>query len=253
MPRITLLGSAATLAGPDNDSIYLLLQSGAGDLLLDCGGSPPQKLARAGADLSRIRGVLLTHDHSDHIYGLPLLVQALMLLTWENRWSGELLVWGLEETLMTARALLDLFRLSDRLPIDLIPLAAEPGYLVLEDEEFRITTAPVDHSRPTVGVRIENKSNGRVLVYSSDTRPCPGLLQLAAGADILLHEASVLEAGMGHSTAGQAGETAARAGVKRLVLVHFDPARDRESMAAEAGRHFGGPVEVGRDWMTFDL
>lgn len=92
MPRITLLGSAATLAGPENDSIYLLLESKAGDILLDCGGSPPHKLAQIGADLGRIRGVLLTHDHSDHVYGLPLLVQALMLLTWEERWSGELLI-----------------------------------------------------------------------------------------------------------------------------------------------------------------
>jgi ribonuclease Z len=253
MPQITLLGSAATLAGPENDSIYLLMQSVAGDYLLDCGGSPPYKLAQVGADLSRISGVLLTHDHSDHIYGFPLLVQALLLLSWEDRWSGELLVWGLPETLATARTLLETYRLAGRIPIDFCPLAAEPGYPVLENEELCVTSTPVNHSRPTVGVRIEGKTSGRVIAYSSDTSPCSELVQLAAGADILLHEASVLEPGMGHSTAGQAGETAARAGVKRLVLVHFDPARDRARLEAEATRCFGGPVEVGRDWMTFDL
>ena len=251
--RITLLGSAATLAGRENDSIYLLLQSGAGDYLIDCGGSPPHKLAQVGADMGRIRGVLLTHDHSDHMYGFPILVQALMLLNWEERWSGELLVWGLPETLSTARALLDLFHLANRIPISFRPLVPEPGFAVLEADDVRIYSTPVDHSRPSVGVRIEGRASGRVLAYSSDTRPCPGLDQLATGADILLHEASVLEPGMGHSTCWQAGETATLTGAGRLVLVHYDPRRDRSSMLAEAAQRFDGPVEVGRDWMSFDL
>jgi ribonuclease BN (tRNA processing enzyme) len=38
-----------------------------------------------------------------------------------------------------------------------------------------------------------------------------------------------------------------------LVLVHFDPARDRSTMVAEAAKGFGGPVEVGQDWMTFEV
>ena len=152
MPKITLLGSAATVAGRDNDSIYLLVQSVAGNYLIDCGGSPPYKLAQAGADLGQVRGVLLTHDHSDHIYGFPYLVQALMLLSWEDRWSGELVVWGLSETLTTARALLDLLQMAYRIPIDFRPLVPEPEFRVLETADMRIVTTPVEHSRPAVEI-----------------------------------------------------------------------------------------------------
>ncbi len=253
MPRVTLLGSAATLAGREHDSIYLLIRSAAGHYLVDCGASPPHKLARAGADLGAVRGVLLTHDHADHIYGLPLLVQALMLLTWERAWSGELAVWGLPETLVTAEALLAVFGLTDRIPLDFRPIPARPNTLVLETADLTIRTTPVEHTRPTVAVRMEGKASGQVLVYSGDTRPCPALCHLAAGADLLLHEATVTEPAIGHSTAAQAGETAAAAAVRQLVLVHFDPAGDREVMVAEAAKSFGGPVEVGRDWMTFEL
>ena len=253
MPLVTLLGSAATLAGRENDSIYLLIQSAGGHYLVDCGGSPPHKLARAGADLGRVRGVLLTHDHADHLYGLPLLVQALMLLTWERAWSGALAVWGLPGTLVTAEASLEVFGLVDRIPLDFRPISAEPHTLVLETADMTIHTTPVEHTRPTVAVRIEGKASGRVLVYSSDTRPCPGLCQLAAGADWLLHEATVDEPAIGHSTSAQAGETAAAAGVGQLVLVHFDPAADQRLMVDEAAKSFGGPIEVGRDWMTFEL
>jgi len=252
MPRVTLLGSAATVAGRENDSIYLLLQSADGDYMIDCGGSAPHKLARAGAELARLRGVLLTHDHADHIYGFPLLVQALMLSSWATAGPGELTVWGLPETLVTARGLLDLFQLADRIPIDFQPLVPEAAHLALETAELRIFTTPVQHSRPTVGVRIEGKASGRVLAYSSDTEPCAGVRQLAAGADLLLHEATESEPTPGHSTPAQAGQVAAAAGVSRLILVHF-AVGEEAALIAQAAKAFGGPVQRGCDWATFEV
>jgi ribonuclease BN (tRNA processing enzyme) len=46
---------------------------------------------------------------------------------------------------------------------------------------------------------------------------------------------------------------AAQADVGRLVLVHFDPSLDPDLLCAQAAKEFGGPVEVGQDFMTFDL
>ena len=92
-----------------------------------------------------------------------------------------------------------------------------------------------------------------MLSYSGDTEPCSGLRHLAAGADVLFHEATVMEPMPCHSTPAQAGETAAQAGVGRLVLVHFDPAQDERTMVGEAAKRFDGPVEMGRDRMIFDL
>ncbi len=254
MPAVTLLGSAATVADEKRNSIYLLLDCSTGLYLIDCGGSPSHKLALIGADLCRLRGVLLTHDHADHIYGFPVLVQTLLLLNWAGRWDHELVVWGLAETLATAATLLDALGLTDRIPINwetILPAAI--GHVVLETDDLRLLTAPTRHSRPSVAVRVEAQASGRSLTYSSDTGPSENVRLLAAGTDILLHEATVWKPMSGHSTPQQAGEAAAAANAGRLVLVHLDPSLRPDALLAEATKAFGGPVEVGRDWMQFEL
>ena len=52
-----------------------------------------------------------------------------------------------------------------------------------------------------------------------------------------------------HSSAADAGQVAARAGVRRLILTHVGAAYhdDVEALAAEARQHFDGDVEVAEE------
>jgi ribonuclease Z len=70
---------------------------------------------------------------------------------------------------------------------------------------------------------------------------------LAQDADILVHEAA--KNTLGHSSAAQAGEIARRAGVGRLVLIHYRPTpKQYDRWLAEAAAAFGGPVELAQDF-----
>jgi ribonuclease Z len=70
---------------------------------------------------------------------------------------------------------------------------------------------------------------GCSLVYCTDTVFCEAAVELARGADLLIHEAtfSHAEADLAiqrqHSTSTMAAQTALEAGVKRLVLTHLSP------------------------------
>jgi ribonuclease BN (tRNA processing enzyme) len=106
-------------------------------------------------------------------------------------------------------------------------------------------------------------------VISGDTAPSDNLVNLARGADILVHSvmypqaidrlvgrvpnaAALKESILAHQTSAEdAGRIAQAAGVKILVLSHLVPADDpevTERMWIEAAEsHFHGKVVLGRD------
>lgn len=91
--------------------------------------------------------------------------------------------------------------------------------------DAQLTFAPTSHPVETLAVRIEH--GGKCVVYSSDTAPAEGVVELARGCDLLIHEVSgnpgqEEEAHrVGHSTTANAVELARRAGVKMLMPIHF--------------------------------
>jgi ribonuclease Z len=93
---------------------------------------------------------------------------------------------------------------------------------------------------------------GQSVAVVMDTRVCAGAVELARGCDVLLcestylHQDADLAQAYGHLTARQAGELAARAGVRLLVLAHFSRryGDDVEPFANEARRSAGPGVDV---------
>ena len=101
-------------------------------------------------------------------------------------------------------------------------------------------------------MRITNKHNGKVLAYSCDTEPCPNVMKIASGADILIHEAGGPPPG--HSTARMAGEAAAQAGVGELYLIHYQVwNQDPEPLVQEAAETYDGPIHLCRDLDQFEF
>ena len=101
---------------------------------------------------------------------------------------------------------------------------------------------------------------GLRFVFSGDSAPCPALEQAAQGADLLLCDATYAlpeqqaqAAQWGHSTFGQSAALAAKAGVKRLWLVHYSPMiTDPEQQLAQAQSVFPA-AECGFDGKRITL
>jgi ribonuclease Z len=125
-----------------------------------------------------------------------------------------------------------------------------------------IVVGATDHRpvEPTVGYRVEY--DGATVVIGGDGVPCDGLDRLCAGADVYVQTVirqdlvelvprprlqDILDY---HSTVEQAAATAARAGVRTLVLTHFVPPLtpgQEDAWRDLAAAHFDGEIVVADD------
>lgn len=276
--RLVLLGTAG---GPrprkSRSGSAQAIVSGGSIYVVDCGYGVARQMVLAGLPLKQLRHVFITHHHSDHDIELGPLLQ----LAWLSGLTTPVDCWGPPSmgAMIADYARYESYDLAIRQSDEgrppfrqLVRTHELDGSLrVMEEGGMRVTAAKVIHPPVDLALAYRFDAPDRSIVISGDTRPSEALIQLAKGADILVHEAmmpdrvqqlvgsmpngpalarSVLSH---HSSAEQAGQVAAAAGVKMLVLSHLVPAEDpdvpdREWLAA-ASRHFSGPIVVGRDLM----
>ena len=246
MEKITILGSANAVAKKDQQNTHLLIETENRKILVDCGNHTAASLGRAGVDINEITDLILTHFHADHVGSLPLLIMDM----WLEKRTAPLNIYGLAITLEKAQKLLELFdwhKWANMYPVNFITANDHSETLLINDEFVKLTAAPVVHLIPTIGIRVEF-SSGSKTVYTCDTEPCAAVEALALGADNLLQEAA--GPGKGHTSPLQAAEVAARCGVKRLVLIHFESRAGEEQLLAQTRGVFNGRVDLSDDGMV---
>lgn len=269
-----VLGSGSPLPDPERAGPSTLVRTAAGDLLFDCGRGVLMRAAAAGSAAGALRGLFLTHLHSDHTTDLNDIVTSRWITSFQPLPLSVYGPVGTASLVQATEAMLELdigYRLAHHADLQWRPsshvVECERG-TVLEEGTVRVIAAPTDHApvRPTVGFRIEE--GGASVVIAGDTVPCPGLDDLCAGADVLVHTVvrpdlieplglpRLLDVLDYHSSVEDAAGTAARNGVGTLMLTHLVPAPRPETESewvALAAAHFDGTVVMARDLLTLDV
>ncbi|SHF87196.1 MBL fold metallo-hydrolase [Geodermatophilus nigrescens] len=220
--RLTVVGCSGSGPGPTSAASCYLVEHDGFRVLLDLGNGAFGAL-QALADPDSIDAVYLTHLHADHCLDVAPMV------VW-HRWSGRssrrrvplIAPAGADRRLAQAYD-------ADGAPLtDVFDFAVTPVSAVLGP--FEVRTARTAHPAECHAIRLT--AHGSSLVYTGDTGPSAAVVDLARGADVLLAEAAHPERDDLppdlHLTGRQAGEAAAAAGVRRLLVTHVpawvDPA-----------------------------
>lgn len=277
--RLVLLGTRGgpRVGGTGRSNPATLIVVAGVPYLVDCGYGVSRQLVQANVPLNTLRHIFITHQHSDHnleygavvynawvagltapvhAYGPPPIAQMTLDFMAFMRFDIE--------TRIADEGRPDLRRLLVAHEID------RPG-TVMRNADVTVTAARVRHPPIEHAYAYRFDTADRSIVVSGDTTYSPELIELARGADVLVHEilyepgidrllarvpnAATLRKHMmdSHTIPEDVGRVAAAAGVKMLVLSHFVPPDDdsiTDSMWTDGVRkHYGGPIVLGRDLM----
>jgi ribonuclease BN (tRNA processing enzyme) len=243
--RLVVLGCSGGYPAPNRACSGYLVEASGRRLWLDAGsGTLARLLARRS--LAEIDAVWLTHLHPDHWTDLPLAIHALAVGAAER--SEPLPVHGPRD--WAAAVGVDLHSRAETYS----PLYEErvlSDGLEVQIGEVRVRSAAVVHGIETYALRVE--ANGVSLVYSADSAPCEEMVELARAADLFLCAAGTMTSSPIHPNPRQAGEMAAAAGVRRLLLTHLRPGADPDEAVTMARAAFSGPIGVASEGAEYEL
>ncbi|MCX7143229.1 MAG: MBL fold metallo-hydrolase [Proteobacteria bacterium] len=277
--KIVLLGTkGGPRVGGGRKNPATLLMIGGVPYVIDCGYGVSEQLVKAGVPLQNLRYIFFTHLHSDHNleYG-PLVYNA-----WATGLKQRVDAYGPKTLKHQTLAYFDSMKFDIDIRIDdegkpdprklVVPHEFFDNGLVMENADVKVTATRVRHPPIADAYALRFDTKDRSVVISGDTNYSPELIELAKGADVLLHEvlyvpgldsllkrvtnAATLREHIvaSHTTTEDVGRVAAAAGVKKLVLHHFvpgdDPSITDEMWTEGVRKHYSGDLVVGRDLMV---
>lgn len=279
--KIKIWGCRGSLASPGPNTVKyggntscVEIRTSSGELIILDAGTGIRSLGdHMGPRPEGPVHLLLTHLHLDHIEGLGFFAPL---------WTAgvDMHIWGPPSSQASLEQNLSRSFAPPVFPVNLHEVPSHPIFHDVLDEacEFGsacVTAGYVKHKGPTVGFRVEDE--GRVFVYMPDHEPTwegiatddeptwPSGLELADNADVLFHDCQFFDVeyparrGWGHSSVSMAVDFSVRAGAKRFVMFHHDPAhtdhqvKDLAKQAAKLYADSPGTVEPGYEGMEIEL
>jgi ribonuclease BN (tRNA processing enzyme) len=254
--RVTLIPSSLIGGNPASQFLTSVLINDA--VCLDAGcigfhGSP--------AEQERVRHVLLTHSHLDHVASLPIFLNNIL---------------GSPDSLVTVHAgevVLDCLQrdvFNDRIWPDFLRISAEGRPFLrfqridagsaFEIEGLRITPIAVNHVVPTTGFLVEE--GDRAVLFSGDTGPTEELWQVANRTpglravflDVTFpNEQQWLAEVAKHLTPAQFGQEMDKVDRPvRFIAVHIHP-REEDRVVQELNALGRPNVEIGRFGVPYEF
>jgi ribonuclease Z len=292
---VVFLGTSGSMPTAKRALSATLVRRGGDRLLFDCAEGTQRQLLRSDVGLVELEEIYLTHYHADHYLGLPGMLKTFALrgrdvpltiygppglqellgalrrifgrLTYPvsavelepgarlEREGYRIESFAVDHGVTAIGFSLVEYERPGRFDVDEatrlgVPDGRERG-LLQHGEDVTLADGRVVRPADVLG----EARSGRKIVLTGDTAPTASVVDAAAGADLLVHEATFLAdereraRETSHSTAGEAALAAREAGVKLLALTHTSTRYFGHEVVEEATQLFPATV-VPRD---FDL
>ena len=251
--KLTVIGANGAVPRAGGSSSGYVVKEGETRILLDCGTGVFSQLQRVMGPLS-LDAIFITHLHADHFLDLVPFRYALRY-TIHGGPPEPLPLYVPPAGARGLAAFAASMGQPEEFFSDTFALREYDPAVSLPVGGLRVAFQELNHYVPSYGITVAGDG---LLAYTGDTKMCPKVVELAAGADLFLCEATAQESTYersrpGHLSAKDAGRVATEADVQRLLLTHIWFELDPMVSLEEARETFGGPIEVAEEGRTYEV
>lgn len=298
MIRLTFLGTGSMVPTKERNHIAVLVSYKDENILVDCGEGTQRQLRLADISPTKVTKILISHWHGDHVLGLPGLMYSLAAneysktlhiygpkgtkefmfhlfkgfaykdqISYEIHEIGEGVFFETKDFKLEAKKLIHTapcfgyaFIEKDRRNIDVDYLKKHYGFSrhpILRD--LQAGKDIVWKGKKISASKATKLTEGKKIVFVSDTVYCKPAIDLAKDADLLVCESTYLKdledkaSDYKHLSARQAAEIAKKAKAKKLILTHFSQRyKDVKDVEKEAKSVFKDSI-CAKDFMVLEL
>lgn len=224
--KVTILGDSSCTPDVGHEAACFVIN---GKHLVDTGWCAALKMRQYGFDPLALESIILTHFHQDHYLGLP---QLLFYAGLKKHQGPPLNIIGpdqhLERVVRAAVEFLQIYRFPElAVNYKLVPLAAGDKF---ELPGLRFETFAARHVsggnqlEQALVYKVADEAKGARLAFTGDTHFHPPIADFVKDVPLLIHDGV-------HTQPKDAAGIARRAGVGRLVLIHYPQSRAARILA----------------------
>jgi ribonuclease BN (tRNA processing enzyme) len=252
--QLTVLGGCGAWPEANRACSGFLLEHAGARIAIDLGyGTASRLFAALGSTVADgLDAVIISHHHPDHMVDLHALMRA--------RWMGRpgaprIPLYAPDGVVARLTELQDGDRTAVTKVFDWHPIPAPTQ----SAGPFRLDTVLLPHYVPNAGIRLT--APGLAVAYTGDTGPTPALVDLGRDCDLFIADATSWAQRNGTEDndrpltldATLAGQAAAAAAARRLMLTHFWPGNDRQASKADAAASFDGEILLADEGTVVEL
>jgi ribonuclease Z len=176
--EITMLGTSSMVPTKERNVQSIYLEYRGEGILFDCGEGTQRQMNIVGISRTKVKKILISHWHGDHVSGLIGLIQTLG----NSKDVSELFIYGPLGTKNFMNNLLNSCIFDLTVSLNIMELDFDEKKVFFENEHYYLEASPLNHGVPCLGYSFVEKDKRKINLekarrFGLDEGPDLGLIQ----------------------------------------------------------------------------
>ncbi len=153
--EILFLGTSSMVPTKDRNHSGILISYKNENILVDCGEGMQRQMKIAGAKITKITKILISHWHGDHVLGIPGLIQSMSA----SGHRGKIRIYGPVGTKKFMEKMFEVFAFDNKMNVEVNDVK---GGKFFENKDFILEAKALKHNIPILGYSLMEKDRRKI-------------------------------------------------------------------------------------------